>query len=243
MSETPVPGAGFARRRFIAVLGIAGGAAAAWSGNLTPAEAATTPQTTRWTKGTSQNGWPVQTGHGPGNAVTPQRLEGSNASVAILSGDVATVLLHVARRFHYEIATLGSGQIHGHTTDRTVTGAFESNYLSGTAIAIRSHQYPPGAKGCLFAQEVAVVRDILAECEGVVRWGGDDAKTPKEGHFQIDVRPGDARLKKVAAKIGGWAEKPGKGAGVPVDPYVRQRRKAAKDLADRQAQQKESPAP
>jgi hypothetical protein len=224
----------FGRRRFLAGLGIAGGSAAAWSAGLATPAAAAQAGTTEWTQATSQNGWPVRSGHGRANTVTPHRIEGSDASVAVLSGPVAAVLLHVARRFHYEIATLGAGHVHGHTTDRTVTGAYESNHLSGTAIAIRPDLYPAGARGCLFPHEVAVVRDILAECDGVVRWGGDDPKAAKEGHFHIDVKPGDARLAAVARRIDGWAREPGRGAGAPVDPFDGRRRKAALALADRQ---------
>jgi hypothetical protein len=223
------------RRGFLAGLGIAVGSATAWNvGLATPAAAGPALRTTRWTKTTSANGWPVQPGPGRADAVRSHRVQGSNASVAILSGEVAAVLLHVARRFHYEIGTLHAGHILGHTTDRAVVGDFESNYLSGTAIAIRPDLYPAGANGCLFPHEVAIVRDIIAECDGVVRWGGDDRKAPKEGHFQIDVKPGDARLTKVARKFDGWAATPGKGAGAPVDPFAKPRRQAAEDLAARQ---------
>jgi hypothetical protein len=78
------------------------------------------------------------------------------------------------------------------------------------------------------------VRDILAECDGVVRWGGDDMTHPKDGHFQIDVPPGDARLRAVAAKISGWQDKPGQDAGAPADPGSPIRRAAARSLQLRQ---------
>jgi hypothetical protein len=144
------------------------------------------------------------------------------------------VLLHVARRFHYEIGTLKAGDITGYTTDTVVSAPFETNYRSGTAIAIRPAMYPAGAENCLFPHEIAIVRDILAECEGVVRWGGDDKKTPKEGHFQIDVKPRDAALDRVVRKIAGWGEEPGKGAGVQADPFAIDRRRVAQDLAESQ---------
>ena len=59
-----------------------------------------------------------------------------------------------------------------------------------------------------------VIKDILAELNGTVAWGGN-AAIPKESHFEIAVRPGDARLKATAAKIRGWDEQPGgEGAGI-----------------------------
>ncbi|MBO2464141.1 hypothetical protein [Actinomadura violacea] len=64
-----------------------------------------------------------------------------------------------------------------------VAAPFESNYLSGTAIAVRPDLYPTGSAGNLLGYELLIVRDVLAECGGVVRWGGDDPKQPKEGPF------------------------------------------------------------
>jgi hypothetical protein len=217
------------RRRVLAVAGVvAAGTAIGVVGPGTPAQAA--PKAGAWTRRTTQNGWPVIDATKP----TSRKIEGSNAVVTLLSGDVAVVLLYVARRFHYEVGTLGTGDVQGHTTDRTVGAPFESNYLSGTAIAIQAGRYPVRSAGNLFARDLAVIRDILAECEGVVRWGGDDKAAPKEGHFQIDVLPGDARLKRVAAKIRSWQEKPGTGAGSPADPFEDTRRSAAKALERKQ---------
>ncbi|MCE7006079.1 M15 family metallopeptidase [Kibdelosporangium philippinense] len=210
------------RRLFLA--GVAGGVAATWTAGV-PALAAEV-------SGMSQNGWAVQPQ--TAGALASHRIEGSNASVTLLSGAVATVLLHVARRFNYEIGTLQDGDVTGYTA--AVSGVpFESNYRSGTAIAIKPACYPAGARGNLFPHEIAAVRDILAECEGVVRWGGDDKKTPKEGHFQIDVPQGSAALARVAGKIAGWDSSAGQGAGVPADVFAPARRKAANELATRQA--------
>lgn len=251
-SRHPMAGAPLHRRRFLTGLGIAAGGAAGWSLGLAPAPAsaapasaalppgalppgsplmaaAAAPRPWQWTAAASENGWPVRPGRGRADLVETYQIEGSNASVALLSGDVATVLTHVARRLHYELHALEPGDIRGHTTNRTVAARYESNHLSGTAIAILCGLYPLGARGGLFPAEVAVIRDILAECQGVVAWGGD-AATPKEGHFQIGVRPGNARLRRVARQISGWAEHPGRGAGTLPDPFTPDRRRAARAL-------------
>jgi hypothetical protein len=180
---------------------------------IDPARAAGPPDAPngiRWAGSRSQNGWAV---------VTPTRvrrliIEGSDAGVALLPGDASVVLLHVARRFHYEVSTLRPGDVRGHVTGRGLAAPYESNYLSGTAIAIRPGQFPAGSGGNLFPPQLIVVQDILAECAGVVRWGGDDRR-PKEGHFQIDVPPGDPGLRKLAARITAWREAPDRGAGTP----------------------------
>ncbi|MEU6553597.1 hypothetical protein ABZ915_25440 [Streptomyces sp. NPDC046915] len=208
-------------------LGLAGGLAL-WGADIPAASAAPASGARHWTGRKSANGWPVVSSAGE------HRIEGSPATLTALDGDVATVLLYVVRRFHYEIDSLGKGEVHGHTTRTAIAADYESNYLSATAISIRPEMYPAGATGCLFPQEVAVIRDILTECEGTVRWGGDDRKTPKQGHFQIDVGPGSGALKKVARKINGWDDKPGQGAGTPQDIFGKGRHTAAKRLADRQ---------
>lgn len=182
---------------------------------------------TAWKARTSQNGWPIVT------AASDTAIEGSIATMRVADGDARVILEHVARRFNYEIATLLPGDVAGHTTNRNVDVAYESNYLSGTAIAIRPGFYPVGVAGGYFAGELVVIRDILAECEGVVRWGGDE-DVPKESHFQLDYGPKDRRVQEVAAKIASWAVSPGEGAGTVLDTLEPSRRQAARDLERRQ---------
>ncbi|GAA4306366.1 hypothetical protein GCM10023086_24570 [Streptomyces venetus] len=113
--------------------------------------------------------------------------------------------------------------------ERRISEEYESNHLSGTAIAIRPRSYPVGVKGGgLYPNELVVVRDILAELDGVVRWGGDFTPA-KESHFEIGVKPGHPRLKGVARKILGWEEGPedqGAGATEAFDPERRGRARA-----------------
>ncbi|WP_217370958.1 hypothetical protein [Nonomuraea antri] len=178
---------------------------------------------------TTQNGWPVV------KDVPEHAIEGSNLSVRVLSGDVSLILLHVVRRFHYEIDTLrkdAPNEISGHLVGPPGGQPYESNYFSGTAIAIRPGTYSSGVAGGFFPHELIVIRDVLAECEGVVRWGGDE-RVPKESHFQIDVPPGDPRIGRLAARVGSWNRTPGKGAGAE-DPFRPERIKAARQLELRQ---------
>ena len=115
--------------------------------------------------------------------------------------------MHVIRRFHYEISGPGKPDVVTYLRHVQVRRASpESNHASGTAVAIRPGWYPPGVRGGFFPHEVTVIRDILAECEGVVRWGGDDDK-PYEAQFYIDVPPGDDRLARLVAKLRRWADR------------------------------------
>ncbi|MFD7704997.1 hypothetical protein [Streptomyces caelestis] len=185
--------------------------------------AAAAPDRNTWQGRRTQNHWPVV----DGSHVDTLRIEGTNVDVPLLKGDVATVLLYVARRFAYEIDMLRPGDVHGHTVHRAVGADFESNHLSGTAITIRPLHYPLGAQEGtgLSDLEKVVVADILAECQGVVSWGGH-TKPVKESHFQIDVPPGDPGLARVARRIRGEDTAPGSGAGT-IDPFLPERRRKA----------------
>ena len=207
----------------------AGALAAATLGSAAtapPAHAApgTVPQ---WRGGTSANGWKVLA-----EAETEEYLvEGSGLAVRLAPGDPSVLLLHVARRFHYELAPLRAGDLHGHGTSRDVSHPFESNRLSGTAMTIRPHAYPLGVVGGLYPAELVVIRDILAELDGTVAWGGD-FPTPKESHFEIALAPTHPKTKRMARTIRDWNASPGKGAGA-TDAFAPTRRARATTFARR----------
>jgi hypothetical protein len=152
----------------------------------------------QWTRKTSSNGWRIDP-----EAIATYRVEGSGASVALRKGEVAAILLHIARRWHYEIGAVDSGEgggIAGHRADRTIRTAFESAYLSGTAIALHPTAYPIGGSEPLWPHHEAIVRDILVDCDGTVAWGGD--LTPvAASHFHIVAGPGSKELARVAARL------------------------------------------
>ncbi|MEV7186129.1 M15 family metallopeptidase [Kitasatospora sp. NPDC093102] len=177
----------------------------------------------------SANGWEMENVVDDHGSVWTQPIAGSGVTVALRTGDVATVLTHVIRRFNYEIAMLGPDEVIGYREPGSFPTRHESNHASGTAVDIRPDWYPLGATDGYFAHQLEVLRDILADCEGVVRWGGD-LKPVDQGHFQIDVPPGDQRLKAVADKIRRWNDEPGAGAGILVDPRHAQRQQKARSL-------------
>ncbi|MFF6874971.1 hypothetical protein ACFY9S_06495 [Streptomyces sp. NPDC012474] len=183
----------------------------------------------------SHNGWEMENVSDDGGTVYTRPVPGTPLKgVAVRMGDVETVLVHLVRRFHYEVDPLRRGDVIGwHEPSGLGKGRPESNLASGTAVRIRPGFYPRGARGGFFPQQEVVLRDILAELDGTVRWGGDDPK-PDESLFSIDVRPGDQRLAQVAARIRGWQLEPGAGAGSAVNVLSGGRRKAARALRRRQ---------
>ncbi|MFF0160186.1 hypothetical protein ACFYRY_22025 [Streptomyces sp. NPDC005263] len=202
------------------------------SAPATAADRAATPagsgKATAWTKARSANGWKIL------DEATSYGIEGSGRSVRLADGDAATILLHVARRFHYEIDQLRAGDVRGHRTSRQVEQPYESNYLSGTAIDIREPSYPLGARAGFYPQELVVIRDVLAELDGVVAWGGD-FPVPKESHFEIALKPGHPKVKNIARKITAWNTGPGNEGAGATDAFDAARQKHARTFARRTA--------
>jgi len=180
----------------------------------------------------SANGWPVDAASNSGGCVWSRPVAGTGFDVDVAIGDAEVVLVHVVRRFHYEIDTLLPGEVVGFKRPGQVSG-YETDHASGTAVDIRPGHYPPGVRGGFTAQEVEVIRDILAECDGVVRWGGD-LEAPDEAHFWIGVPPGDERLRTVVARLRAWTHSPHRGAGVVPDVRAADRRRRARALERRQ---------
>ncbi|MFF9483418.1 hypothetical protein [Streptomyces sp. NPDC014676] len=224
----------FSRRTLIrGITGAAAGATLLTTGEVLLAPGTAQAADASWKGPRSANGWDVLTARSSGTA--PYDIPGTDLRVVLREGDVGTVLTYVAQRFHYDVTRLEAsrGQVIGYSDDRRVEADFESNHLSGTALALYPDNYPLGVKGNFFPHQVTAIRDILAELQGVVRWGGD-TKSPKESVFFIDVPPGSAKLAQVAQTLRQWSVTPGKGAGTQIIEAP-ERVKAAKKLAGLQA--------
>jgi len=218
------------RRTVLARAGII--AAAATVATLTPSVATAAP--IKASKGapaevpTSANGWPLEQQTNHISTVWTRPVPGSGLEVDIRIGDAEAILLHVVRRFHYEIEQLHTVDIAGwQAIDELTKNAPESNLASGTAVRIR-----PGAaaQGSLFPFQEVVVRDILADCGGVVRWGGDDNPVD-ESLFYLDRGPNSHEVRDLARLRRGEVT-PGQGAGNAVDVMARSRRDRANRLAE-----------
>jgi hypothetical protein len=108
----------------------------------------------------------------------------------VRSGDVATVLSHVANRFHVAVESLEAGSCWGHNY-RAVRGQVSgySNHASGTAIDFNAPKHPIGVPNTFTPAQRAAIHAILAECGGAVRWGGDYSGRVDEMHFEINGGP------------------------------------------------------
>ncbi|MGL5851530.1 MAG: peptidoglycan-binding protein [Phycicoccus sp.] len=160
---------------------------------------------------TSQNGWPA--GTGSQIPLVGLTVDGVTFPAGVRSGDVAAVLGYVARRVDAEVESLVSGWCWGHAY-RAISGSNTySNHASGTAIDVNAPRHPLGSSNTFTSAQQARIRAILAECDGVIRWGGDYTRRKDDMHFEINVRPGDARLPALARRVGGSG-----GGGTPTPP-------------------------
>jgi hypothetical protein len=181
----------------------------------------------------SANGWDIETAADQGGSIATRPVPGTPVTdFQVRLGAPETVLVHLIRRFHYEIAELQPGEAVGWTAPNGLRGPAR-NLASGTAVRVRPGHCPPGTKGGYFPLELAVLRDILAELDGVVRWGGDD-RAVDEALFYLAVGPDSARLAAVAERLRVGEATPGQGSGILVDVHDKRRRSAADALARRQ---------
>ncbi|WP_306213719.1 hypothetical protein [Actinoplanes sp. RD1] len=218
------------RRTVLRTAAVTGAVAAA--GSVLPATPASAREIRRPKRpATSRNGWTIQSNADRDSQVWTRTVAGTGLSVPVWIGDVEAILLHTIRRFHYEIEEIRPGDLVGWTpVNKVRRRSAESNLASGTAVRIR-----PGAraKGGFYPLQEQVLRDVLADGEGLVRWGGDDREVD-ESLFYLVAGPRDERVRAIGDKLRGWEASPGEGAGTEVDVLSRSRRARADDLARRQ---------
>lgn len=224
---------GISRRTLVRTAGVVTAAAAV--GSLAPGSAtaapASAPLSAPEKAPTSANGWTLEKEANHVSTVWTRSVPGTGLEVDVRIGDVEAILLHVVRRYHYEVEQLPRVDLAGwQRIDGLKKGGPESNLASGTAVRIRPGA---GASGSLFPLQVLTVRDILADCEGVVRWGGDDSPVD-ESLFYIDRGPDDASVRELADRLRRAEATPGEGAGVTVDVLAPSRRDRAKRLVKEQ---------
>lgn len=80
-----------------------------------------------------------------------------------------------------------------------------SCHSSATAIDYNATRHPNGVRGTWTAQQVAEIREILAELDGVIHWLYDATGTPDEMHFE--TRASQAQVTAVANKLR-WNSQP-----------------------------------
>ena len=141
----------------------------------------------------SQNGWTAY------DRTLIERWEVPGGVLPLRKGAAGTVLVWLATQFHHRVEPLVWPGCWGYA-ERTIVGStVVSNHASGTAMDLNAPAHPLGAAGTFSAAQVAELRRLLAECGGVIRWGGDYGVRKDEMHFEIIEGP--AAVEAVALRL------------------------------------------
>ena len=156
----------------------------------------------------SQNGW--EAGDRTKVKLTTVTVPGTSTRLPVRAGDVATVLLWAATRWHREVEPLVEPGNWGYAY-RAIRGATTlSNHASGTAIDLNAPKHPLGTnpEANFTKDQIKAVRRIVADSGGVLRWGGD--YTGRKDGMHLEINAGPAAVAALAARIratgGGMAE-------------------------------------
>jgi hypothetical protein len=145
----------------------------------------------------SQNGWPVV----DRDSIVDRAVLGVEFPNGWLKGDVDTVFTYLIGRLHREVERLDNGGCWGWFVKNIEGSNTISNHASGTAIDYNAPAHPMGVRGTYSSADQSRIRGILADLDGVVRWGGDYSGRPDDMHFEINKDA--AAVRKVAARIKG----------------------------------------
>ena len=143
---------------------------------------------------TTQAGWPViSTSEGlqPLDFITGR----------VLPGDVHTILTFLCQRFERLVEPIVRSESWGWSY-RPVRGSTTvwSEHSAAVAIDLNASAHWIGLSDTFTDAQEAGIRQILAECGGVVVWGGKWASSrPDEMHFQLRHDP--AEIKRIAGLI------------------------------------------
>ncbi|MFS0702981.1 hypothetical protein AB6N23_00520 [Cellulomonas sp. 179-A 9B4 NHS] len=146
-------------------------------------------------------------------------VEGSGLRVRLLGGDAATVLTHVARRFHYEVRPVTSFEGHRPAPEGD-DSARALHHAAGTAVHVDPSAYPVGVGGTLHPHETTALRAVLADCDGLVVWGGDDPDVPCEGHLRLAVPADDPAVHALAERLAATHGRPAEAADDATSPQA-----------------------
>jgi hypothetical protein len=158
---------------------------------------------------TSYNGWLASKNPADFGGLEALVVDGESFAPGVRAGDVHDVFEYLATQMDLRVEPIYAPG--WHTADEwgyyykpsANSPSLLSCHSSGTAIDYNATRHPNGKRGTYTAAQVATIRQILAELEGIVYWGGDawGNGTPDEMHFEIKTGVSAAAVARVAAKI------------------------------------------
>lgn len=158
----------------------------------------------------SYNGWTASRNPADFGGLTKLVIAGEEFAPGVRSGDVATIFQYFWTQFHARVEPLVKAEWHqaddwGYNYRPNRNANNLSCHASGTAADGNATRHPNGKRGTFSVAQIAMIRTILRELQGVLRWGGDFTGTPDEMHFEI--RGSEAAARAVANWVRGVATK------------------------------------
>lgn len=151
-------------------------------------------------------------------------IEGSDLSLSLTNGPAAAALLHVARQLFYHTTLLDSQDIVS-TAPAWARHPGVRLLESGVAFLVKGQAFSPGVVSVLTEGELIVVDDALADCEGVIGWGGD-LHNPWAGFFYAKAESKNRKYVEFERELWDRRFTPSRTGGA-LDPFVASRRRAA----------------
>lgn len=176
---------------------------------------------------TAYNGWPAAPGWSiAGGQLAALVVAGESFSPGVLAGDVHTVFQAFFNRFHVEVEPIYAPGWHeadewGYFYKVSANSAsLISCHAAGCACDVNATRHPNRKKGTFSAAQVAALRRLLADFEGIIYWGGDGwgSGTWDEMHFEIAKNA--AAVAALAAKLRGGVTPTSPPPGLQYGPYA-----------------------
>lgn len=131
----------------------------------------------------SQNGYPVLDSLADCKyyTIVPE----NNVKVPLSPTEAGWVLANFLKRFDRKVEPLNRTDTHGYNK-RQIAGSDEwSNHASGTAVDANATKHVQGRTGTFTTEQVADIRELLSDYDGILKWGADYRVVVDEMHFEI----------------------------------------------------------
>lgn len=152
---------------------------------------------------TSYNGWPAAKNAGAIDIDAEFTAAGRRFPGGVKRGPVSVVFRYLIEQFDRrveEVDLYDPGDEWGYYYKPSANSPnLISCHSSGTAVDINATRHPNGKRGTFTTGQVTAIRQILAELDDVVFWGGDFKTTPDEMHFEI--RADEQTVARVAGRL------------------------------------------
>ncbi len=140
---------------------------------------------------TSQNGWPVIWAVDRPHMIDERPINGHRYPNGFRKGNVYKAFVWLFTQLNNRVEPVAEGSPPdewGYNVKRIGKGKIWSNHSSGTAGDYNASQHAQGRHDTYSLRQRQEIREILAEADGIFRWGADFSN-PDDMHFEIIKGP------------------------------------------------------